>query len=62
MSRVLFAPFLLVSLCYVYTVIKEHMLINGKKGKAIDYVFLGIGIFALIGSLFIEFYFPDKQI
>lgn len=59
-TRLLFAPFLLASISYAYTVVKEHSLQNGHGGKVLDYLFLGLGIIALIGSLFIEFYFPDK--
>lgn len=60
LMRVLFTPFLLASIAYSYGVLKEHLLMNGRKGRALDYVFLGVGILALVGSLFVEFYFPDK--
>lgn len=60
LTRMLFTPFLLASVAYAYGVLKEYLLLNGRKGKVLDYVFLGIGILALFGSLFVEFYFPDS--
>jgi hypothetical protein len=58
-TRLLYTPFLLASITYAYTILKEHLLINGKKGKALDYVFLILGVSALVFALFLEVYYPD---
>lgn len=58
-NRVLFIPFVLVTLTYAWSNLKYHLLSYGKDSKAVTYGTISLGIALFLALISIEFFVAD---